>query len=353
MTMIIDGTNGITFPDTSKQYNSYYNFKNRIINGAMVIDQRNAGAAISSLGATATYTVDRFYYQSGNAGRFSAQQNAGSVTPPAGFTRYLGFTSLGANTPASGDFAVLAQAIEGFNAADLAWGTASASTVTLSFWVRSSITGTQSVAIINGSSNRSYSQTYTISAANTWEQKVITIPGDTSGTWATDNTAFALIRFPLGTGSSNLTTPGAWNASNSNGATGTVAISATNGATFYITGVQLEKGTQATSFDYRPYGTELALCQRYFFQSSATSIGRASSGAATYSIGFSLPVVMRSKPTISGASFTVNTGSAGTPAIDPVAAATTNTNFLTLQNTDNNWTTNAYIAFTGGVNAEL
>jgi hypothetical protein len=302
MTMVIDGSLGLTFPDTSKQYNSYYNFKNRIINGAMVIDQRNAGAAISSLGATATYTVDRFYYQSGNAGRFSAQQNAGSVTPPAGFTRYLGFTSLGANTPASGDFAVLAQAIEGFNAADLAWGTASASTVTLSFWVRSSITGTQSVAIINGSSNRSYSQTYTISAANTWEQKVITIPGDTSGTWATDNTAFALIRFPLGTGSSNLTTPGAWNASNSNGATGTVAISATNGATFYITGVQLEKGTQATSFDYRPYGQELALCQRYYQQ-----VGHVVSTATQWST-VALLQPMRTTPTIGTVTFDGGTG---------------------------------------------
>jgi hypothetical protein len=298
-------------------------FRNRIINGNMVIDQRNAGAAISSLGATATYTVDRFYYQSGNAGRFSAQQNAGSVTPPASFTRYLGFTSLGANTPASGDFAVLAQAIEGFNGSDLAWGTASAQTITLSFWVRSSITGTQSVAIINGSSNRSYSQTYTINSANTWEQKVITIPGDTSGTWATDNTAFALIRFPLGTGSSNLTTPGVWNASNSNGATGTVAISATNGATFYITGVQLEAGTNASAFEQIDYGRELAMCQRYYAKSYNTSVvpgtvgsfdgavaiastGTAA-GAAIASFGF--PAEMRAPPTMTF--YSGNSGASG------------------------------------------
>jgi hypothetical protein len=239
-------------------------FRNRIINGAMVIDQRNAGAVISSLGAVTTYIVDRFFYQSGNAGRFSAQQNAGTVTPPAGFTKYLGFTSLGANSPAASDYGIASQAIEGLNITDLGWGTASAATITISFWVRSSITGTQSIALVNVASVRSYSQTYTINSANTWEQKTITVPGDTSGTWATDNTTGIYLRFPLATGSSNLTTAGVWNATNSNGATGTTAISATSGATFYITGVQLEAGTTASPFEYRSYGTELSLCLRYF-----------------------------------------------------------------------------------------
>ena len=237
--------------------------RNKIINGAMVIDQRNAGAVISSLGAAKTYIVDRFFYQSGNAGRFSAQQNAAAVTPPEGYIKYLGFTSLGANTPADSDYGIASQIIEGFNTADLGWGTASAATITISFWVRSSITGTQSIAVVNLAGNRSYSQTYTISSANTWEQKTITITGDTTGTWPTDHTNGIMLRFALGTGANNLTSAGAWRASNSNGATGTAAISATSGATFYITGVQLEKSSTATEFEYRPYGTELALCQRY------------------------------------------------------------------------------------------
>jgi hypothetical protein len=275
-------------------------FRNRIINGAMVIDQRNAGAVISSLGAVTTYIVDRFFYQSGNAGRFSAQQNAGTVTPPAGFTKYLGFTSLGANSPAASDYGIASQAIEGLNITDLGWGTASAATITISFWVRSSITGTQSIALVNVASVRSYSQTYTINSANTWEQKTITVPGDTSGTWATDNTTGIYLRFPLATGSSNLTTAGVWNATNSNGATGTTAISATSGATFYITGVQLEAGTTASPFEYRSYGTELALAQRYCQVVEQNSFGiiLSSANAGTTWTWWPLKTTMRASPSL-------------------------------------------------------
>jgi hypothetical protein len=268
MVMVIDGTNGITFPDTSKQYNSYYNFKNRIINGAMDIDQRNAGASvtITNTGAN-TYTLDRWFAYGNVASKFSVQQNAGAVTPPAGFTDYLGVTSLAATTVAAGDQYILGQAIEGFNVADLAWGTASASTVTISFWVRSSLTGTFGGAVRNSAGNRSYPFTYSISAANTWEQKNITVAGDTSGTWLTTNGVGLYLYLGLGVGSTYLGTAGAWSGSTLTSATGSTNVVATNGATFYITGVQLEKGTQATSFDYRAYGTELALCQRYFEKS--------------------------------------------------------------------------------------
>jgi hypothetical protein len=351
MTMILDGTQGITFPDTSKQYNSYYSFKNRIINGDMRIDQRNNGASVT-LTTGSVYPVDRFVAFEDTDGTMTAEQ---VQVAPTGFTDSLVFTTGTADTSLSAaQYCGASQLVEGFNVADLGWGTANASTVTLSFWVRSSLTGTFSGSLRNSAADRAYVFTYSISSANIWEYKTITVAGDTSGTWLTNNGIGLRLWFSFGAGSTYSTsTTGSWIAGNFFNQTGSVALIGTASATFYITGVQLEKGIVATSFDYRPYGTELALCQRYFFQSSATSIGRASSGAATYSIGFSLPVVMRSKPTISGASFTVNTGSAGTPAIDPVAAATTNTNFLTLQNTDNNWTTNAYIAFTGGVNAEL
>jgi len=267
MVMVIDGTAGITFPDTSKQYNSYYNFKNRIINGAMVIDQRNAGASITPASGVMSYAVDRFNIEPSQASKLTAQQNQNSVTPPTGFSNYLGVTSSSAYAVLTGDYFLISQRIEGFNTADLAWGTASASTVTLSFWVRSSLTGTFGGSITNNAFNRSYPFAYSISAANTWEQKTITIAGDTSGTWvgATNGTGMR-VYWSLGVGSSFSGTAGAWSGSGLLSATGAVSVVGTNGATFYVTGVQLEKGTQATSFDYRPYGTELALCQRYYYK---------------------------------------------------------------------------------------
>ena len=240
-------------------------FTNRLINGGMVIDQRNAGASVTP--ANAAYTLDRWQAFQSVASKYSVQQNAGSVTPPAGFINYLGVTSLSAYSVASGDYFALNQSIEGFNVADFGWGTASASTIAFSFWVRSSLTGTFGGALKNSASNRSYPFTYTISSANTWEQKTITIAGDTSGTWLTNNGVGIYVQLGLGAGSTWNGTAGSWSANNYISATGATSVVGTNGATFYITGVQLEKGSTATSFDYRPYGTELALCQRYYEKS--------------------------------------------------------------------------------------
>jgi hypothetical protein len=238
-------------------------FKNRIINGAMVIDQRNAGASVTP--TNGQYTLDRWQATLNAASKYTVQQNAGSVTPPAGFTNYLGVTSSSAYSVPAGEIFTLVQPIEGFNTADLAWGTASASTVTLSFWVRSSLTGTFGGALQNAAGNRSYPFSYTISSANTWEYETITIAGDTTGTWvgATNGMGISL-NLGLGVGSNFSATAGAWIGANRQSSTGAVSVLGTNGATLYITGVQLEKGSTATSFDYRPYGTELALCQRYF-----------------------------------------------------------------------------------------
>ena len=160
-------------------------FKNRIINGAMMIDQRNAGA--SQTPTNGQYILDRWYCLCDVSGKYSVQQNAGSVTPPVGFTKYLGVTSLSSYSVPTGQSYVIAQAIEGLNVSDLAWGTANAKSVTLSFQVYSSLTGTFGGAIQNNGGTRSYPFTYTISSSNTWTSISITIPGDTSGTWLTTN----------------------------------------------------------------------------------------------------------------------------------------------------------------------
>jgi hypothetical protein len=236
----------------------YPAFKNRIINGAMMIDQRNAGASVTA--NDGVFPVDRFKFTMSQSSKGTGQQ---STTAPANYTNSLLFTSTSAYTVGAAENFNIAQYIEGFNVSDLGWGTASAATVTLSFWVRSSLTGTFGGSVSNSAANRSYPFSYTINAANTWEQKTVTIAGDTSGTWVTNNGIGLRLFFGLGCGASASGTAGSWSGSFFLSATGATSVVGTNGATFYITGVQLEKGSTATSFDYRPYGTELALCQRY------------------------------------------------------------------------------------------
>ena len=236
--------------------------KNRIINGAMVIDQRNAGASVTP--SSGNYVIDRYFFQLTQASKFSVQQNAGSVTPPVGFSNYLGVTSLSAYSVGAGDFFDIGQRIEGFNTADLQWGTANAKTVTLSFQVYSSLTGTFGGSIVNSAFNYSYPFTYSIPVANTWTQISITIAGPTSGTWIGATNGIGLqIYFSLGAGSTYSGTAGSWTASGLISATGATSVVGTNGATFYITGVQLEVGSSATGFEYVNYQTSLANCQRY------------------------------------------------------------------------------------------
>ena len=242
---------------------NYTGFKNRIINGGMVIDQRNAGAEVNPA-VTATYYLDRWQATSSVASKYKIGQNAGAVTPPTGYTNYLGLTSLSAYTVGASDILVVRQLIEGLNVSDLAWGTASATTVTVSFWVRSSLTGTFGGSLRNSDGTRSYPFTYAISVSNTWEQKTVTIAGDTSGTWLTTNGIGINLIFSIGTGSTFSGTAGAWAATNYLSATGATSVVGTSGATLYITGVQLEKGSVATSFDQRAYSQELAMCQRYY-----------------------------------------------------------------------------------------
>jgi hypothetical protein len=310
MTVSINGTSGLTFNDASTQNTAAtgFGFKNRLINSDMRIDQRNAGASVATSSGTSVYTIDRWRAIYTQTSKFTVQQNAGSVTPPTGYTNYLGVTSSSAYSITSSDIFRILQYVEGFNTADLGWGTASASPVTLSFWVRSSLTGTFGGSFQNSGDTRSYPFTYTISSANTWEQKSVTIAGDTSGTWLTTNGRGIAVIFGLGVGSTYSGTAGAWASADYISATGATSVVGTNGATFYITGVQLEKGSTATSFDYRPYGTELALCQRYYWvicNGDNKSIANASAFTSSeVDCIIQNPVEMRANPSLSSTSGT-------------------------------------------------
>jgi hypothetical protein len=283
----------------------------------MVIDQRNAGASVTP--ADGNYTLDRWRIAVAQASKLTVQQDAGAITSPVGFNDYLGVTSSSAYSITSSDYFLIQQYIEGFNCADLNWGTANAKTVTLSFWVRSSLTGTFGGSLANNGNNRSYPFTYTISAANTWEQKSITITGDTSGTWLVANGIGIRLTFGLGVGSTFSGTASSWSGSTFLSATGATSVVGTNGATFYITGVQLEVGVTATGFDYRPYGTELALCQRYYEKSfpqdtvpangaNTTSLATESNSSRGYAAGSTVfdgflivyKVTKRANPTLTG-----------------------------------------------------
>jgi len=271
-------------------------FKNRIINGAMQIDQRNAGAAVTHSGTSNMYGMDRMVFNSNGTPQFSVQQVSDA---PAGFSYSAKLTTTTSGTPAASDFSYFGQYIEGYNIADLAFGTASAATVTLSFWVKSALTGTFGGGLLNSAVNRSYVFSYTINAANTWEQKSITITGDTTGTWLTTNGIGLEVLFDIGAGANNKAAAGSWVASAKQGVTGGVNLVATASATFYITGVQLEKGRVATSFDVRPYGTELALCQRYYQRVSGTGNVYSGFNATTSRADAAalFPVTMRTAPT--------------------------------------------------------
>ena len=307
MAMTLDGSNGVTFNDSSLQgaAASPFGLKNRIINGDMVIDQRNAGASVSLGAGVTAYSADRFRIENNTTGTATAQQVSDA---PTGFSNSLKYTVTATDASlASAENAFIQQNIEGFNTADLSFGTASAKTITISFWVKSSLTGTFGGSIINNSYSRLYPYSYTISAANTWEYKTVTISGDTTGTWigATNSIGLRLM-FCLAAASDRVATAGAWTASLGFGPTGQTNLMATNGATFYITGVQLEQNTSATPFERRLYGQELANCQRYYVKAIKSaaedrpfSLEGATSGAIWYpTMNLYSPVSMRSTPTV-------------------------------------------------------
>lgn len=280
------------------------NFRNRIINGDMRIDQRNAGASIT-LDGSGVYPVDRFRCVESTDGAMTGEQVQDA---PTNFTDSLKIiTTTADGTLAATQFCSVDQFIEGNNIADLNWGTASAKAVTLSFYVKSSLTGTFGGNLVNSADNRSYVFTYSISASNTWEYKTITIPGDTSGTWLTTNGRGIGVRFGLGVGSTYSGTANVWNNSFLLSATGAVSVIGTLNATWQITGVQLEAGEQASGFEFMPIDVNLQRCLRYYFDTGSAVNGGSSLGGgfvfkafnANEAIGNNaFPSPMRTTPSI-------------------------------------------------------
>ena len=294
-----EGGTGSAVGALSGPNGSAFALRNRIINGDMRIDQRNGGAAVTPIDGQ--YVVDRFKYNLSQASRITAQQ---SSVAPSGFSHSHLSTVTTAVAVTGSDYFMFSQRIEGFNFADLAWGTASAKTITISFWVRSSLTGTFGGSLTNAAESRSYPFTYVINSANTWEQKTVSVAGDTTGTWVGSTNGIGLVLWiGLGVGPTISGTAGAWAGATFYSATGATTVIGTSGATFYITGVQLEEGTVATPFERRPIGLELALCQRYCFVPLSLplfSLAWVTGAAVVQGGAISLPVRMRVAPTITG-----------------------------------------------------
>ena len=268
--------------------------RNLIINGAILLDQRNGGSATTPT-ADQTVTLDRFKARLNNASKYSVQQ---VTDAPSGFLKSLKVTSASATTVGTNDFYQIATPLEGYTTNVLAQGSSDAKQFTLSFWVKSSLTGTFGGAYSNNQGNRFYAWTYTIDVANTWERKSITITGATDGTWESTNGPGLHIYWTLGAGSGVQTSAGVWGTSFKRGATGTTDVVATNGATWQITGVQLEVGDTATPFEHRSYGDELAKCQRYYQTTSyyyEGDFGTSGNGSPHHS---TLPTNMRAAATL-------------------------------------------------------
>jgi hypothetical protein len=327
MTIAISGTTGITLDG---QFNSASSmgFKNRIINGAMAISQR--GTSFTT-GAGSAYMVDRWQVGATQVSKITGTQ---STTSTNGFTYSQELTVASAFSSGAADIFYLTQGIEGFNVADLAWGTANAAPITISFWVRGSLTGTYSAFVRNSARNRSYIATFTINSANTFEQKTITIAGDTSGTWATDNTEGINFGIDLGSGTNYNGTASTWTGSNVFRTSGSVSWVANASATLFLTGVQLEKGSTATSFDYRPYGTELQLCYRYFRK----TLGTVNTEPTLYAWGSNAQVVGQSwiypVPMRTSATTTTSGSLAIAGGGSPTITADANSYFLYVNNTN-------------------
>jgi hypothetical protein len=298
-----------------------YGFRNRLINGDMRINQRGNTSYTVASGSN-LYTLDRWEAVDAHANAAYTVGASSDFPAGSGFSNSAIVTITTSGTTGAGDVAIFRQTIEASNVEDLEFGTSTAKTVSLSFWVKGSVTGTYAVAVSNSANNRHYIRHYTISSANTWEYKTVTIPGDTTGTWLRGTSAGLRLKFTLAAGTTYQGTVNTWNAADVIGTSSSVNLTSTNGATWQVTGVQLEVGSVATPFERRPTGLELALCQRYFTAFVADggidnyaplAIGRWYEGTSAQFF-FTMPTQMRYPPTLDATSttavgtFAVNTG---------------------------------------------
>jgi hypothetical protein len=317
--------------------------KNRIINGAFTISQYNGTS--SNTPSNNSYPIDRFIYKATQASKFTAQQVS---TAPAGFINSLQMTVASAVTIGSGDFFAIGQRIEGLNLYDIGFGTSACKTTTLSFQVRSSLTGTFGGALTNAAGDASYAFTYTISTANTWTTISIAVPAVTTGTWVTDNSTCLQVWFGLGCGSSYSGTAGSWVNGNNFSATGATSVVGTAGATFLVTAIQLEVGSSATGFEYRQYGTEFALCQRYYEQSDSCYVW---SGNTTNSVTYYLAIPYQVTKRTAATPTIVDQSVSGFPSL---AVSISRVNVFRVQATANATANGSYFApNVWNVNAEL
>jgi hypothetical protein len=313
MSVAINGTNGITYNDGSLQPSAPVG-KNLVINGDMIIDQRNGGASNTLVGTSTSHSTSAMMtdrWQLFLHGITNAQTYQQVTDAPVGFSHSLKITN-NSTTQSVGAANALTprQKIEGLNTAHLNWGTSDAQTITISFWVKASVTGTYPVSVGNSAFDRAYVSTYTVSSASTWEKKTVTIPGDTSGTWLTSSSLGINVMFSLDSGTNFDTTANEWVAGNKRSISSNVHFVANASATWQITGVQLEANTTATPFEHLQYGQQLALCQRYYEKSynqstvpaTAQIAGAASSvsssSAPTQGNGVTFKVTKRAAPTM-------------------------------------------------------
>jgi hypothetical protein len=299
----------------SAQYNG---FKNRIINGDMRTAQRGTSVSVQN---SPTFLIDRWAYRrNGTWTTASFTYSQESISDLSGFTSALKFTVVGSEIVSGEQFASVEQTIEGYNIADFAFGTADASNIAVSFWVKGSVPGIYCMSLASSQTTNEYVTEYTINSANTWERKTIVVPGPTVATWNSTNQAGITIRFTFAgspTGALATPTKESWDVNLGRYTTAQTSISSTEGATWQVTGVQFEKGSIATSFDNRPYGTELALCQRYFISTRTSSsngamsiTGQAITTSRIVISGTQFPVVMRATPTTTVYSVNADTSGA-------------------------------------------